>query len=80
MLGQKLRDGLRVYADMSEDRRSNDGYCGAFADARLVELGYPEKVADSIIERLARKGYTECGVSERSGWLTPSGIEALRTS
>jgi hypothetical protein len=77
MLGDKLADGLRVYADMDAHRRALDGYCGDFADVRLVALGYPDKVADSIIDRLARKGWIEYGVSARSGWLTDEGIAVL---
>jgi len=78
-VGLKLRDGLIAYAAMGVDRDSGvTAY--AFADARLVAMGYPEKVAWSIIDRLERKGYIEYGVSSRSGWLTSSGIEALRTS
>lgn len=78
MTGQKLRDGLDVYEAMRVHSVGHAGYCGDFADARLIAKGYPPKVADSIIERLARKGWIEYGVSARSGWLTDAGRAVLR--
>lgn len=67
MLGPKMSDGLRAYASRGDE----------FADEWLVARGYPPKVAASIIDRLARKGFIDCGVSARSGWLTDEGRKAL---
>ena len=41
------------------------------------ETGQCEKVCYRALERAARRGFVECGVSLRSGWLTESG-ERLR--
>ena len=71
-LGPKLRDGLRSFADLEADRS------GPFADLRLQALGYPPKVANSIMGRLERRGWIEYGVSVRSGWLTDEGRAVLR--
>lgn len=70
MIGPKLRDGLLAYVEM-ERLRSQDVF--PFVDAILVEMGYPPKVADAIILRLARRGWIEWGVSMRTGWLTDKG-------
>ena len=68
-LGQKMRDGLEAYAIRGD----------TFADDWLVVVkGYEPKVAASIIDRLARRGYIEYGVSARTGWLTPEGIQAAK--
>ncbi|WP_057766707.1 hypothetical protein [Cytobacillus praedii] len=39
--------------------------------------GEPEKVCYSAMERDRAKGYIECGVSLRTGWLTEEGKEFL---
>lgn len=75
-MGVKLRDGLLAYSAMEADRAESFGDYD-FADARLVAMGYHPNVADSIVERLARRGWVEYGVSARSGWLTAEGRAAL---
>ena len=72
-LGPKMRDGLTVFAI-----RSANPWL-PFADELLINKGYPPKVADSIISRLARRGWIEYGVSARTGWLTPEGRAMLRS-
>lgn len=39
--------------------------------------GQPEKVCYRAMERDCAKGYIECGVSLRTGWLTEEGKEFL---
>ena len=73
-VGPKLANGLRVYA-----MRSGRPADMLFADEMLEALGYEPKVAASIIDRLARKGWIEYGVSARSGWLTPAGWIVARS-
>ena len=44
----------------------------------LAEMtGEPVKVCIRAMERAARRGYIECGVSLRSGWLTEKGQQLL---
>ena len=44
----------------------------------LNELtGEPEKVCYRAMERAEDRGYLDCGVSLRSGWITEKGIELL---
>ena len=38
---------------------------------------YPPKQVDAKFEKIYRKGYIECGVSVRTGWLTGKGMEKL---
>jgi hypothetical protein len=45
-----------------------------------MEAGYSETVAASIIRRLNQRGMVECGVSERTGWLTDKGRNTLAVS
>lgn len=40
--------------------------------------GQPEKVCYRAMERDELRGYIECGVSLRTGWLTDKGEEYLR--
>jgi len=78
MYGPKIRDGLRAYREQAEHRYEDDQPAGYwFADAVLMRMGYPEKVADSIIDRLGRVDLIEWGVSARTGWLTERGEAAL---
>jgi len=74
VVGPKLFDGLTVYAI----RSGRPGML--FADEMLEALGYPPKVAASIIDRMERKGWIEYGVSPRSGWLTEKGWKAAEES
>lgn len=39
---------------------------------------YPPKKVDAKFEKIYRKGYIECGVSARTGWLTPKGRAKLQ--
>lgn len=53
------------------------GIAGVFADSILEErTRQPAKVCYGAMERAYRHGLIECGVTLRSGWLTPKG-EAL---
>lgn len=55
----------------------NDGL--PFADERLHKMtGEHPKVCHAALERACDRGLIECGVSVRSGWLTPKGTEFLR--
>ena len=47
--------------------------------AQPIELReqYPMKVINSKCEKAIRKGYMECGVSARTGWITVKGFEYL---
>ena len=38
---------------------------------------YPPKQVDAKFEKIYRKGYIECGVSVRTGWLTGKGLAKL---
>lgn len=49
-----------------------------FADAVLMDQGYPEKQADRVLEDAAVEGLIEYGVSARTGWLTDKGMVLLR--
>lgn len=79
IVGPKLLDGLIAYVEMERDRASGSIFY-RFVDARLEAHGYHPNVAASIVRRLERKGLVDCGVSERSGWLTPEGHDALSQS
>lgn len=72
-IGPKLLDGLRAI----DYWQSTHEY---MADEWLRRHGYPDKVADDILERLERKDLIESGVSSRTGWLTDTGREVLRLS
>lgn len=61
---------LQAYADQGD----------GFADEKLMNsTGHCEKVCYRAMERVARKGYIDSGVSLRSGWLTQEG-QAVLTS
>lgn len=49
-----------------------------FADAILMDQGYPEKQADRVLEDAAFEDLIEYGVSARTGWLTDKGRALLR--
>lgn len=49
-----------------------------FADAVLMDMGYPEKQADRVLEDAAAEDLIEYGVSARTGWLTDKGLALLR--
>ena len=53
---------------------------GEFADAWLIRHGYPEKQADSLLERIMDGRLAECGVSNRTGWLEPEGRRLLEAA
>ncbi len=73
IVGPKLRDGLLAF-----ERQHIEGlYAGA--DEYLILQGYHPNVANDIIDRLARKGWIEYGVSARTGWLTDEGRHVLET-
>ena len=55
-------------------RRPND----EFATDVGVRLGLHEKRAAYMLEKWSGKGWWECGVSLRTGWLTEKGLEAAR--
>jgi len=43
----------------------------------MDRTGQPEKVCYRACERAQNRGYVECGVSLRSGWLTDKGLELI---
>jgi hypothetical protein len=67
-LGEKALDCLRVAAIEGEERWT--------AYAEICER-YSEKAVDATYESLCKRGYMECGVSARTGWLTDKGREML---
>lgn len=76
--GPKMMDGLRAYAEVAAHFNDDDRPAGYwFADAVLVRMGYPENLAASIIDRLARADLIEWGFTKRTGWLTERGQDAL---
>jgi len=77
-LGRKMRDGLRAFLLVKLHRYDDQPAGYWFADAALVRMGYPEKVAGDIIDRLARRELIEWGTTKRTGWLTGEGIRAAR--
>lgn len=55
------------------------GLHGPYPYERLAALtGEPEKVCYRAMERAADRGLLEYGVSLRTAWLTPKGIELLK--
>lgn len=46
----------------------------------MERTGEPEKVCFNAMLRAVKRGYIDYGVSVRSGWLTPKGIEYLKES
>jgi len=74
-LGPKLEDGLKVYAIRGIAVRAG---IDRPADEMLADLGYPTRVAWSIIDRLVRRDLVEFGVKPRWGWLTDSGRRYVR--
>ena len=75
-LGPKSIDGLRLaelhaLAPAEYARRWRELY------AELAVRYGSERVVDAAMERLARRGYIDYGVSERTGWLTAKGRAAL---
>jgi hypothetical protein len=77
LYGPKIMAGLRAFQAVA-DHRYEEGPAGYwFADAVLIREGYPEKVAASILDRLARLDFIEWGVSMRTGWLTERGQAVL---
>lgn len=46
-------------------------------EALAVETGQPEKVCFRAMERALDRGYIECGVSIRTGWLTAAGKQLI---
>ena len=49
-----------------------------FVDELANDLGFPSKQALSWAEKWVRKGWWDYGVTLRSGWFTPEGIETLK--
>jgi len=69
-LGKKALTVLRLAAIPIDDPMRRDL---TEAAARV----YSQKAVDKKFEDLVREGYMECGVSARTGWLTPKGRAAL---
>ncbi len=69
-LGEKAMACLRL---ASLDKISSDWQLGY--DAACAS--WSEKAVITAFESLVRRGYIECGVSARTGWLTEKGREAL---
>lgn len=49
-----------------------------FAYEVLIGQGIPEKVVYAKYDNIDSKGYVNCGVSLRTGWLTQKGIDRLK--
>jgi hypothetical protein len=49
------------------------------ADEILERWGWHPKQANAILEKVIDRGYVECGVSARTGWLTDKGKALLRS-
>lgn len=47
-------------------------------DVLIVETGQPLKVCLRAMERAYARGYVECGVSLRSGWVEPKGLTLIQ--
>lgn len=58
---------LRAYRDQRAGGRQ------LFVDGILEGRGYHPKVAYAALEKVERQRLVDCGVSLRSGWLTPEG-------
>jgi hypothetical protein len=60
--------------------RPRQQYEGPYADKYATDIGMSlgmcEKRADYILEKWERKGWWDSGVTVRTGWLTPQGLEA----
>lgn len=66
-----------AYEEMNRKRDIGGGGI-EFADKILMRVtGQPEKVCYRAMERAEDRGYIDCGVSLRSGWLTEEGKELL---
>jgi hypothetical protein len=46
-------------------------------EALAAETGQAEKVCYRAMERAYDRGLLECGVSLRTGWLTPAGVKKV---
>lgn len=73
MLGEKALTALRLAALPPTSPERQSGYDAACAQ-------YSEKAMLRVFESLVRRGYMECGVSARTGWLTSMGCEELGLS
>ena len=51
---------------------------GPFATDIGVRLGIPVKRAEYLLKKWSRRGWWNCGVSLRSGWLEAPGLEVAR--
>lgn len=56
-------------------RQSGDG----FATDVATRLGIHPKRAEYLLDKWVSKGWFECGVSLRSGWLTEAGLAAAQS-
>ena len=45
---------------------------------QMVAMGFPEKVVYAKMDKFAKRGWIEVGVSTRTGWITRKGREALK--
>ena len=72
-LGLKARGCLAmVYA--LHDRNNSAAWQNLYDEACAA---FSEKAVNLKFEELARRGYLDCGVSARTGWLTEKGKAAL---
>ena len=69
-LGEKALACLRIAEVHSTDPAWDDRY-------DLACRQYSEKAVIRKMEELCDRGYIECGVSVRTGWLTDKGAQAL---
>lgn len=67
---------LNIRSDVPVERRLASPY---EARDRLVAAGVPVKVIYACAETCASRGYWDYGVNVMGGWVTPKGMERLRS-
>lgn len=70
-------DEMALRAAVLADRKSQPHTSGTFLDELAQGLGIPDSRSYYIGSKWTDKGWWDYGVSLRSGWLTPKGIEAM---
>lgn len=73
-MGAKSLDLLRLAA---MPRETNEEFQAWKLRLSELETQYSAKAVDRKMEELTDRGYTEYGVSARTGWLTDKGRQAL---
>jgi len=68
-------DEVRFLVKLARER-PKQAADGPFADAVGASLGIHPKRVDYLLQKWTDKGWWNYGVSARSGWLEPAGIEA----